>query len=77
MERRDLLDPPHLRTDAGHDRYDALDDLDKAVWDRTRGQNRGADAVLQWVARLGRAVADGVITHAEAETALRKVVPPS
>jgi uncharacterized Zn finger protein (UPF0148 family) len=74
MERRDLLDPPHLRSDAGSQRYEALDDVDRAIWDRTRGQTRGTDSVAWWAHRLGRAVADGFITQDEADRALRKVL---
>jgi hypothetical protein len=75
MERRELLDPPHLRSDAGNPRYDALSDVQKAVWDRTRGQTRGTDSVAWWVARLERAVDVGLITRDEAEQAMRKVLP--
>jgi hypothetical protein len=73
LERDLLLDPPWLRTSAGHPTYDALDDVGKAVWDRTRGQTRGHDSVVIWVARLARAVDVGVITQAEAERAIRRM----
>lgn len=70
LERRLLLDPPWLASDVGSARYDALGDADKAVWDRTRGQRRNVDSVEVWTARLARAVEAGVITQAEAYSAL-------
>lgn len=75
MRRRELLNPPWLHTDRGNARYDTLTDVDKAVWDRTRGQTRNADSVASWVALLARAVADGVITADEARTAAKRVRP--
>lgn len=68
-----LLDPPWLRSDAGSTRYDALSDLDRAVWDRTRGQSRGTDSLVTWAARLRRAVETELITAAEADRALRRI----
>ena len=47
--------------------------IDKAVWDRTRGQTRGTDSVETWVRRLGRAVQAGLITRAEAERAVDRL----
>jgi len=73
LERSLLLDPPWLRTDVGNPRYDALDDVDKQVWDRTRGQLHGTDSILVWAARLRRAVDSGLITNHEAERAIRRV----
>lgn len=72
-ERRLLLDPPWLATDAGSPRYDALSDVDRAVWDRTRGQRRGTDSVAAWMGRLERAVEAGLITMHEADMAIRRV----
>jgi hypothetical protein len=57
----------------GSERYDALSDADRAVWDRTRGQTRGSESVVMWAARLGRAVAAGLITTHEMNAAIRKV----
>lgn len=65
-----LLDPPWLRSDAGSPRYEQLSDDDKAVWDRTRGQVRGAGSMETWVRRLHRAVEAGLISEAEARRAL-------
>ena len=73
LERRLLLDPPWLRTDHGNPAYDALDDVTKAVWDRTRGQTHGTDSILVWAARLRRAVDTQLITTDEANRALRRV----
>ena len=72
-ERALLLDPPWLRSSAGDARYDALDEVDRAVWDRTRGQLRGSDSIVVWAARLRRAVDSGLITNHEAERAIRRV----
>lgn len=68
-QRRMLLDPPWLASDAGDPRYDELSEVDKAVWDRTRGQRRDADSIKAWVERLARAVIAGVITEDEARRA--------
>lgn len=68
-QRRLLLDPPWLHSDAGHPRYDELSDVDRRVWDRTRGQTRGTDSVEAWAGRLARAVQSGLITQAEARAA--------
>lgn len=71
-ERRRLLRPDWL---GGCDsqRYDELADDDKAVWDRTRGQRRGADAVREWVGQLVGAARRGVLTKDEAELAILRV----
>ena len=71
-ERRLLLDPPWLRSSAGDPRYDALSEVDKAVWDATRGQTRGADSLKVWAERLARAVTSGLITRHEADRALTR-----
>jgi hypothetical protein len=73
LDRRLLLDPPWLHTDAGSPRYDALSDVDKAVWDRTRGQTRGEGSLESWAGRLGRAVEAGWIDDQEAHHALIRV----
>ena len=53
-------------------RYDELSEVDQAVWDRTRGQTRDAGSIEAWAERLARAVRSGLITAAEAETALTR-----
>lgn len=73
LRRRELLSPPHLRSDDGSERYEALNEPQKAVWDRTRGQVRGTDTIAWWIARLRRAVVDGLITEDEADQAMRRV----
>jgi len=50
-------------------RYDQLDELDQAVWDRTRGIRRGAASIEAWARRLAEAVAAGIVTAAEARAA--------
>lgn len=72
-ERKLLLDPPWLRTSAGDLRYEELSEIDRAIWDRTRGQSRGTDSVEQWVRRLGRAVQADLITKAEADGAIDRL----
>jgi len=73
LDRSLLLDPPWLRSSVGTERYDALSDVDKAIWDRTRGQARGRDSLVSWAARLGRAVDTELISEDEAERALRRL----
>ena len=70
LERKDLLHPPWLRTSEGHYRYDSLSDVDKQVWNRTRGQTREPHSLEVWAERLDQAVAEGLITYEEACKAL-------
>ena len=69
-QRELLLDPAWLRENSL--RYDDLSDVDKAVWNRTRGQTHGEGLEREWARRLGRAVEAGIITEAEADAALTK-----
>ncbi len=69
-QRQMLLWPEQPERGRG---YEALDDVGKAVWDRTRGQSRGSDAITTWVGRLERAVEAEVITADEARQAIRRV----
>jgi len=50
--------------------YDQLSDVDKAVWDRTRGIARGEASFAAWIARIIDATQAGVITEAEADAAM-------
>jgi hypothetical protein len=68
-QRRLLLDPPWLHSDCGNVRYDELSAVDRAVWDRTRGQTRGADSIKAWHGRLVRGVESRLISEHEARTA--------
>ncbi len=54
-------------------RYDQLDDIGKAVWDRTRGQTTGHGSIVAWTGRLARAVETELITEHEARAAIRRV----
>lgn len=72
-QRALLLDPPWLRSSDGDPRYEALSEVDQAVWDRTRGQTRGHDSMRTWTQRLARAVESGLITETEARAAARRV----
>jgi len=65
-ERESLLRPAWLDTSDGDGRYDALSDVDKAVWNRTRGIATNSGAVNGWLERLARAVACGLVTEPEA-----------
>ena len=64
-----LLFPPWLHSDEGSPRYDALSEVDKLVWDRTRGQVRGHDSLRTYAERLARAVQSGLVTADEARRA--------
>ena len=44
-------------------RYDVLSEIDKAVWDRTHGQTRGADSMSNYHGRLVRAVESGLVNR--------------
>ena len=70
-QRRLLLFPPSQRDDGP--RYDELPDVDKRVWDATRGRVRGDGSARAWCEQLGRAVASGLITADEARAAVRRV----
>lgn len=72
-QRRLLLAPPWLRSDGGSVRYDDLSEVDRAVWDRTRGQSRGEHSVEAWTDRLVRAVEAGLISEDEARRATRRI----
>ena len=72
-ERENLLRPAWLDTRDGDGRYDALSDVDKAVWNRTRGIATNDGPVETWVARLARAADSGLITDAEARNAIRQI----
>ena len=71
-ERRKLLHPHWLERSEGNERYDSLSPIDQQVWDRTRGQNRGADSLDAWGKDLARAVGRGIITLAEADEAMTR-----
>jgi hypothetical protein len=49
--------------------YDQLDDVDKMVWDATRGIQRGEASVTAWARRLVDAVDAGIVTDVEARLA--------
>jgi hypothetical protein len=70
-QRQALLHPPWAE-DAGPV-YDELSRVDRAVWDRTRGIDRGEGSRRAWAERLGRAVQAGLICAAEARAALHRV----
>lgn len=72
-QRRVLLFPPWLHSDAGDPRYDALGAIDQAIWRHTRGQCGDVDSRRGWGERLARAVMAGLITEAEALAALDRV----
>lgn len=70
-ERRAILWPAWAE---GHGpRYDELDELDRQVWDQTRGVPAGTGQVKFWAGRLRRALDAGIVTMHEADAALRRI----
>jgi hypothetical protein len=55
------------------ERYDDLSELDRLVWDTTRGIRRGAAVEHAWAERLRQAVEAGIITPAEAEAVINRI----
>jgi len=53
-------------------RYDELDEVDRAVWDRTRGIRRGEASERGWAERLADAVNARILTPGEADAALAR-----
>jgi hypothetical protein len=71
-DQRQQLLHPNWMTDQGPV-YDQLSDVDKAVWDHTRGQAGTHDSIPSWTVRLKRAVETGLITDTEADLAMTRV----
>lgn len=71
-ERKELL-WPSWATNGNGSRYDALSDIDKEVWRKTRGQRVDADSEMEWLRRLAIAIADGSISAQDAEAAVKRV----
>lgn len=71
-QRRLLLFPAWLHSDVGSPRYDELSEIDRAVWDRTRGQARDTGSLAAWGEQLGRAVKAGLISDDEAQAAIER-----
>jgi hypothetical protein len=67
-QRQRLLHPDWM-TDQGPV-YDQLSDVDRQVWDQTRGITRGEASLAAWAARLVDATQAGVITQVEADAAI-------
>lgn len=70
-DQRQRLLYPDWMVDQGPT-YDQLDDVDKAVWDHTRGIARGESSFAAWVNRIVDATQAGVITELEADAAMRR-----
>jgi hypothetical protein len=70
LRRENLLHPSWLRSDAGLPRYDSLDELDKRVWNATRGQTSEPQSIAAWSKAIAAAELDGLITTDEAREAL-------
>lgn len=68
--RRQLLWPAWMLEQGP--RYDELDEVDRAVWDRTRGIRRGEASERAWARRLAEAVIAGIVTEADARAALAR-----
>ena len=68
--RKDLLQPEWLQ-DQGT-RYWELDEVDRRIWNQTRGIPQGQHLSREWAKQLAQAVEDDLITLHEALGALRK-----
>jgi hypothetical protein len=68
LEQRRVLLFPDWLYDRDHPRYDDLDEVDRRVWDRTRG----TPPLRPWDERLARAVQSEIITRVEADAALTR-----
>lgn len=66
-QRQRLLYPDWMTTQGLA--YDQLSDVDKTVWDRTRGTVNGETSIAAWANRIIDAVQAGVITEPEADAA--------
>jgi hypothetical protein len=55
------------------ERYEALSELDKRVWDQTRGIRRGVAVEHAWARALRQAIEAGIITVAEADDAINRL----
>jgi hypothetical protein len=71
-QRRRLLWPDQLPTGDDGPPHEQLSELDRRVWDTTRGQRRGEGARRAWIERLARAVTAGLITRDEATAAVQR-----
>jgi len=74
-ERRRLLFPP-WSTNGNGPAYDALSDVDKAVWRKTRGQRNDDDSLATWLNELAIAVRRGDISAGDAAAAITRVGEP-
>lgn len=72
LRRAELLNPSWLRSDEGLPRYDSLSDLDKRVWNRTRGQTTEPQSLAAWARALFDAVTTDTLTIDEAREALAR-----
>lgn len=75
-ERKALLWPPWATNGLEGKRYDELDDASKALWRQTRGQRTDVDTLDKWLWELTNAVRRGLVTEAQAEDAITRVVRP-
>ena len=73
-ERKRLLFPPWAIN--GGPRYDSLSDIDKKVWNATRGQTGDADSIVAWLRELRDAVARGDVTDDDARKAIKRIGEP-
>ena len=72
-ERKELL-WPSWNANANGPKYDALDDVSKAVWRKTRDQRNDADSIIAWLKRLAEAAAQGEISDEDARLAMKRVL---
>jgi hypothetical protein len=71
-ERKALLWPEWASNGYGQ-WFDALDDVNKAIWRQTRGQDATPQMMMTWVQKLGDAVERGDITDVQARAAVKRV----
>ena len=71
-ERKALLWPEWASNGYGP-WFDALDEVNQAIWRQTRGQDATPAIMMTWVQKLGDAVERGDITDVQARAAVKRV----
>ena len=68
--KADLLNPPWMHSQGP--KYRELSEVDRLVWDTTRGIKRGTDVERQWMADLQECYDLGLLTENEMARAIGK-----
>ena len=71
-ERKALLWPEWASNGYGQ-WFDALDEVNQAIWRQTRGHDPDPEVMATWAQKLGDAVTRGDITDAQALAAVKRV----